>query len=493
VYNRVRDQHLYSPGRSSWTQGLVHTVSDDGSGLCLSTGSDTHYSTIDTVYPLEYCRGTISDTVFPRAPRLRRSRLSPTHHGMPRVVKPVHHTYVRVRPARDDITIVQSNPPSGSPCVDESTLTQTCNPFAFLCSRLGADYVKDNILDILPLSNSDTTFAIPDWISLRDEFDEGLKSLIPANFFSGEAFAEGSIYLDAIRLVLSPKKTITSLIKDVLKRGNHRLRLGELNTYYKKLFSNKTFLQSESSYTLARDLGILKHGVRETASAHLNFKFGVVPAITDLRSTIAAHSKVQSRLDFLNRHRGQYVPIRAKRTLPATFTPSTFTSPFLDFGSVYRKAYTIATIFGMGRIRSDINEASRWRAYSEYFGLNKVVGTAWELIPFSFVVDWFTNSQERINSLTRIPLGESPFMNLVSIGSSVKNVGSYDYVCNSGYDLTNGWSQMEPDSQFPCFSYEITDYTRDPFVPDTSGFVDLSSLGLFQAVTGGELLIQKFL
>jgi hypothetical protein len=202
---------------------------------------------------------------------------------------------------------------------------------------------------------------------------------------------------------------------------------------------------------------------------------------------------VDKQLRFLQSNRGRYVPIRVKQGFNAEFTPGTFTSPYLDFSSVLTNAFTVAHIFGQGRVRTDINEASRWRAYLEYFGVNKAIGTAWELIPFSFVADWFINAQEKINNLTRIPLGESPFMNVTSIGHSYKNVALYDYIVNPGYDLTYGFPNMEPNSPFPCFSYAVTDYFRFPGFPDTSFFDDPSNYGLFQGVTGGELLIQKFL
>jgi hypothetical protein len=144
----------------------------------------------------------------------------------------------------------------------------------------------------------------------------------------------------------------------------------------------------------------------------------------------------------------------------------------------------------MGRVREDINEASRWRAYTEYFGLNKVVGTAWELIPFSFVVDWVTNAQERLNDLTRIRLGDSPFYNLTGIGSSIKQVLQHQLCITPGVDTVYGMT-LDSESPIPVLSVETSKYTRIPGLPDTSGVVDISTLGLFHGVTGVELLLQK--
>jgi hypothetical protein len=501
VLNRTRSYTDYGPGYTAWTKELVHVKTDAGSGLCPGEIHDRTEQTVNTVFPLRYSAGTIQDYVVLPKVKHKTRRRNPLS-GIPMAVKPVYHTKVsmgsfkdsegNLSPQQGTVTIVQSLNSSNSLCNDDLTLTQTTSPLSFLCERFGADYVKEHILDALPRTNSDISFEQVEWDAMADKFDEICKSLIPSNFFSGETIAEGGIFVDAFKLVLNPKKAIVGFIKDVYKRGLHRKNLGELNHHYRHLLSKGLTADPGLSDTM-RDIGFLKSVSKESISQHLGFQFGVVPAIHDIRATLDAHRKVEDQLALLNKHRGRYFPIRVKAGFPASFTPGTFTSPYLDFSSVLRNCFTVGSIFGMGKVRTDINEASRWRAYMEYFGLNKVVGTAWELIPFSFVAEWFTNSQEAINQLTRIPLGESPFMNIAAVGHSVKNIAAYDYICNPGYDLTYGYPNMEPSSQFSVFSYAVTEYTRTPGFPDTSWFANLSNLGSFQAVAGGELLIQKFL
>lgn len=503
MFNRSREHLDYDPTYTSWTIEDVWFKRDAGSGLCPAPFEHRDETPASTVYPLRYSAGTIEDYVV--TPKVKhRFRRRNVFGNLPMAVRPVHHTRVSLdkfkdvvgtpSPNQGVVTFVQSLDESNSLCLQERTRTQTCPPLAFLCARYGADFVKDSILDNLPRShNGSITFASVEWSSLLDQFDESCKALIPSNFFAGEAFAEGGIYLDAIRLVLNPTKAISGFIKNVRERGLHRKRLGDIDRYYKRLFSRKAWLVSDEASQTARDIGLTRFALREGIDRHLTYKFGVVPAIHDVRSAISSHSDVEKRLLYLNSRRGRYVPIRVKKGFPASFTPGSESSPYLTFVSVLKDAYTVARIFGQGRIRTDINEASRWRAYAEYFGLNKVVGTAWELIPFSFIGDWFTNSQEAINSLTRIPLGESPFMNVTSVGHSLKNVALYDYQVIPGYDTVIGYPNMEPSSPFPCFSYAVTDYTRTPGFPDTSWFADPSNFGLFHAITGGELLIQKFL
>lgn len=508
MFNRSREQYEYSPTRYSYAIDQVEFRRNaDPVYSCPGGPLEARTSSIAAgVYPLRYSRGLIEDYVV--LPKIKHKfRRHNPFSGLPRSVKPVRHTKLSlsnfkdaqgsIAPNQGDVTIVQNIDLSDVLCLHEITRTQTCPPLAFLCARFGADWVKSNILDNLAGSPAPITYAELDWSSLADQFNEQCKSLIPSGFLLGETLGESGIFVDALKLVLNPTKAISGFVKNVQKRGLHRLRLGELNRYYKKLFSKYaggTSKWTGEDYETARDLDLIKFGAKEVIGSHLQYKFGVVPAVHDTNAALTAHRKVDGALAFLNKHRGRYVPIRVKKGYSASFTPDSFTSPFLDFGpSLLKEAFTVTHIFGQGRVRTDINEASRWRAYLEYFGLNKLIGIAWELIPFSFVVDWFTNSQEAINSITRIPLGESPFMNLAAIGHSWKNVAVYDYPVTPGYDLTNGFPNFEPGDQFPCFSYAITEYNRLPKFPDTSWFANPSNLGLFHAVTGGELLIQKFL
>lgn len=505
MFNRVRERVEYDPTWCFWNIEEAD-VKEAVTEFC---GAPHRYITetpMSRLYPLRYSRGTISDfVVLPKVKHkfVRRNVLS----GLPRAVKPVHHTRVSIdrfkdvdgSPAPDQgaVTFVQSSDElsSNSDCSQTYTKTQTCPPLAFLAGRYGSDYIKNEILDNLSETHDPAIqFAEVEWSALADQFDESCKSLIPSSFFSGEFIYEGGIFVDAFKLVMNPTKAISGFIKNVRKRGLHRMRLGELNRYYLKLFDKKKFAMTEEGINTANDLGLTRFYLKEGIGQHLSYKFGVVPAIHDTRETIKAHSTVEARLFYLNQHRGRYVPIRVKKGFPASFIPGTpESSPYLGEQVLLRDAFTVAHIFGQGRIRTDINEASRWRAYSEYFGLNKVVGTAWELIPFSFVVDWFTNSQEAINKLTRIPLGESPFMNLTAVGHSVKKLALYDYKIIPGYDLSSGIPNFSPDSPTTAFSFAVTEYDRYPGFPDTSWFANPSNLGLFHGIVGGELLLQKFL
>jgi hypothetical protein len=124
--------------------------------------------------------------------------------------------------------------------------------------------------------------------------------------------------------------------------------------------------------------------------------------------------------------------------------------------------------------------------------VNKVAGLAWELIPFSFVVDWFTNFQERINSFTRLRIGDGPFTEFTGFSCSVKQQLTELLYCNPGSStlLPTTGTGSDP---FVLASRTSTNYERFPYVPDTSGVVGSTNLGLFHYAAGASLLIQRWL
>lgn len=524
LLNRTRSYDLYEPVTQIFEVSEYYNRTQSGPNNC--TGGELHTQSTDLFereVPVRFGAGSITDYKSPiKLKQFRRGLRKRLR--VPFLVKDVVHSKVslgsfkdeggKVIPGQGNMTFEFSTDASTQNCNIEFGRVLNCSPLGMIAYVYGSDYLRDNVFAGLPRSHDvDTVFPTVDWADLADAFDEKTKSLVPSSFLLGETMYESSIFKSALSFVISPSRAVGRLIKDVQSRGLHRLNLGKIAHYYRQRDRRVSHLRSYESVVSASDRSIkllsergvgnnlfgnqvqalTRFTLKELVDLHLSYKFGVVPAIRDITSMFAAHSEVEKRLKYLNDHRGSYVPIRASKKLPASYSPGDLSpTGSLEFGSVLRNAYTKAVIFGMGKIRDDINEASRWRAYSEYFGLNKVIGLGWELVPFSFVVDWFTNAQEVVNKLTRIPLGESPFMNLACIGHSTKNVSQYDYMCNPGYNGGVG-TLVVPNSPFSICEFAISDYTRQSGFPNTSLFDSMSNFGLFRAFTGAELLLQKIL
>jgi len=307
-----------------------------------------------------------------------------------------------------------------------------------------------------------------DWFALADSFNEKCDQYLPSSMNVGEPMVEHEIFAAALKTVINPSSAIRNLI-----------RLGKSIKHHRKM-----------------KLGRLAHSLaKQSANTYLTTVFGILPAIRDVQDALKAHSTVSSRLRYLRRNAGKFVPIRAKREL-SRMSESELTPPDPVPGAWENimwqttKHSSTAVISALGRVRADLSHGSDWAAYLQYFGINKVVGLAWELIPFSFVVDWFTNVQERLNSLTRLRTG-GPFTEFRNICHSIKLHHQESLFLIPGKDNVYGYSCISPTSPLLIAKRDIVDYNRSLGIPDTSGVVDFSALGLFHAMTGAALIVQR--
>jgi len=318
-------------------------------------------------------------------------------------------------------------------------------------------------------------FRKVDWFALMDSFGQSCDEFVHSSFLGGEDIAENAIFVDALKLVLNPSKAVLNLftiVKDLVRSEYAPiLTLGHLAKSYRK---------------------ILKKG----ANADLLYKFGIRPAVSDIVDTVHAHSKVADRMAFLRQNGGSWVPIRVKQELLADSSNQVIAPLAPGVSSQYvsqcdfRK--TTGTISAYGRVRPDLDWNDTWSAYLQYFGIDHMVGLAWELIPFSFVVDWFTNAKERIDHYTRLRTG-GPFSSIRGLSASLKQETRLRLMMNPGYIPSKAAQISKPDSPITLATLSTVSYTRYNQIPETSGVVDLSTLGIFHGVTSGELILQRYL
>lgn len=329
----------------------------------------------------------------------------------------------------------------------------------------GSAYPPDPLAYLQSISKDYTAdpFITPDWFALLDSFNEACDSFIPSSFMLGEDIAENAIFIDALKCILNPTNAIKVFLKHFLKH-KHRLN--------------------------GKTLGDVARLSKDVSNDLLSYQFGVKPAIDDIRAALFAHKKVSGRMRYLNDHAGQYTPVRVRRDFVSPVSNFTSTTPNTFLLNCTDKR-TINVISCWGRVREDLNFADTWSAYLQYFGLNKIVGLAWELIPFSFVIDWFTNAQERINSLTRLRTG-GPFTQFKGLTFSTKQRTLEEYLWVPWNDVGFDFTWISPTEPVILARINTSSYSRFLKVPETSGIFDLSNLGLFHSILGGALLIQKF-
>lgn len=302
-----------------------------------------------------------------------------------------------------------------------------------------------------------------DWYALLDKWHDACNSFLPSSSLLGESMVEHAIFKDAFLLLLNPSRAL------------------------------KKFVEVGASIAKRKDtLGRVSKVLRTSADSYLGYNFGVRPAVSQIRDILAAHGNVQRRLAFLRASAGNYVPVRVRGIVPSSFTNSDFSGS--NFGLHCSSKDSIGVISALGKVRPDLDFRDEWASYWQYFGLHKVIGLAWELIPFSFVVDWVTNAGEYINQYTT-PNFNSPFYNIRNMSYSYVEhlsekivLGPDAWYSPWSCGLTMGSSPVSYGAEFQTRSY-----IRKPGLPKSSGSVDFSRLGVFHGLSSGALLIQKIL
>jgi hypothetical protein len=335
-----------------------------------------------------------------------------------------------------------------------------CNG-SLLLELLGSDPINSGAWNSENFQAS--SYRTPDWFALLDSFNEATNSLIPSSTLLGESMVENGIFIDAFKILLNPlsaAKVIATRLKKVYKRG--------------------------------MTLGGMRKTTKDGANAYLGYQFGVAPAITEVRRALSAHKVVQRRLDWLRSNAGGFVPIRVRSKLDSAIENEDLSGhPNGSRVLLCDRKDVTATISAWMKVREDLNFASDWKAYIQYFGLHKVVGLAWELVPLSFVIDWFTNAQDYINRWTT-PRFANPFYNMRGLCHSLKETKQVSMYLMPGYYFrSDSATAYEPSAPFKVGSLTTSTYTRLPSLPDSSGKVDFTNLGLFHYATLGVMLLQK--
>jgi hypothetical protein len=326
----------------------------------------------------------------------------------------------------------------------------------------------DRLEDIDRLYSADDYWN-HDWFALADSFYEMCDQFIPSSFLLGEDIAENSIFVDAFKAVLNPTRAIKLFI-DLGRRTLKSYRKMNLKQVSRKL-------------------------AKDSSDSHLMYIFGIKPAIDDIISALEVHRKVSSRMKFLSAVGGRFVPIRVRKPLASAFENQTPTFSLDGLPSYFfncKVKRKIACISAYGRVREDLNFGDTWSAYLQYFGVNKVVGLAWELIPFSFVVDWFTNAQEHINQLTRLQTG-GPFTEFRGLTASEKKELVEELYVTPFRNQSLGMNQISPLDPVKLGDFTQTDYRRYLTIPNDSSDFDWSSFGPYQLLASGSLLLQRAL
>lgn len=215
---------------------------------------------------------------------------------------------------------------------------------------------------------------------------------------------------------------------------------------------------------------------KDLANTHLAYSFGLAPLLVDLRGFLGVRSAVKRRIKELERRNDRPVRISVRTNVIPLSTSTTYT-PYSGAGGTHR-ATSVWTGRSHGCVSCRVSSsfvrdpASEIKLYSSALGLSSPLQTIWELIPFSFVIDWFVpigNAFQRVED----KLGFHNTVRLLSMDQFVTSqtteasCTTTTTVTASQYPLWNGYSYGGVDTSW-------RQYVRGLGIP-SSGFLDSPS------------------
>lgn len=159
--------------------------------------------------------------------------------------------------------------------------------------------------------------------------------------------------------------------------------------------------------TMLRDR-FLDTGLRGVANAHLAYQFGWKPFLRDIRNMVDLQRKAQAKLAWLLRNNGK--PIRTTTVLLDTSTvvednalalysllqPVLPTQFYRKVPTGRRLTFNRERVWASARFRFWLPPGPRdivWntRMLARLYGLNPSPSVIWNAIPWTWLIDWFTN------------------------------------------------------------------------------------------------------
>lgn len=106
--------------------------------------------------------------------------------------------------------------------------------------------------------------------------------------------------------------------------------------------------------------------------------------------------------------------------------------PYVKFGITFYRSLDIKS-----KVRAGVLTQAQQANLSQLLGLDKIVETAWDLLPFSFIIDWFVNVGDTLCAWTP-KIGFHVLASWVTVNTTVTKVTSaggslYEYSDASGY------------------------------------------------------------
>lgn len=256
--------------------------------------------------------------------------------------------------------------------------------------------------------------------------------------------------------------------------------LGEISKTI-RMFKNP-FAAFRSLYKSKQTLSSL---ARAGSSSWLEYRYGWSQLYRDVRNLANTYSKVRSHMQYLAETAGKERNV--SRATALTLSPGT---SYTTGVGLCQLVFTLSTYKRVSRfsVKHVLNESARnitqLEHWMEALGTTKVAEALWDLVPFSFVVDWFFH-------LNRL-LDQAPdwaSANVIYMGYSHKELWYHTVKVKL---LDNLWN-YGPQTTFPGPEHLVkTKYSRVPGFPPGTDYVGaFGDLSKTHIADGTALILQR--
>jgi len=303
-----------------------------------------------------------------------------------------------------------------------------------------------------PWENDPTATAQLDWGTAYEAMMDDAAGLMPSDTSVGVNIAEFS---QLRNLVPGISKSITRILNYVRGNPNKTVRR------YRYLFDKKTGKRIPWTATLETvKLRSLSWSLRDLASLNLGFNFGVLPLADDVGNWATKLFQLQQHLNWYRTlSTGKSVWVRARTNTVESDERTNYSFGSTPRWTVKRGYYNSATGTLHARVRVTAKSGSAYynALLAQTLGLNVPMQIAWDLVPFSFVVDWFlpigkvisrVEPRRALGSLSKSVVVEDTWFSLRGEnGYRAEFVGVESNHHSMTWSLTNG-GKMEKSATF---------------------------------------------
>lgn len=141
---------------------------------------------------------------------------------------------------------------------------------------------------------------------------------------------------------------------------------------------------------------------REAANLHLTWSFGIKPLVSDILASISTITSLHKHILWLRKNEGKFVPVRYRADLSKYGPVSRVVLPLDDSPWEHVENYS-ALYSAFARVKYNTKALNDYelglRSLIRSFGVDNPLDIIWERIPFSFILDWFTDLSSLVRSI----------------------------------------------------------------------------------------------